>query len=104
MRLTALAIDDEKVMLDDILYIEAEGNYLALVLTDRKLLSRQTMPDLMQHLPVDQFIRVHRSFCVAVGKITKMARQEITVAGHIIPIGASYEDAVATIRTRLMGL
>ncbi len=96
--------EDEKVMLDDILYIEAEGNYVAIVLKNRKLLSRQTIPDLMQHLPVDQFVRVHRSFCVAVNKITKMARQEITVAGHVIPIGASYEDAVATIRTRLVSL
>jgi two-component system, LytTR family, response regulator len=96
--------EDEKVMLDDILYIEAEGNYLAIVLKNRKLLSRQTVPELMQHLPVDQFVRVHRSFCVAIDKITKMARQEITVVGHVIPIGASYEDAAAAIRVRLARL
>ena len=93
--------EEEKVLLDDILYIEADGNYLTLVLPNRKLLSRQTMADLLQQLPPDQFVRIHRSFCVAVNKITKMARQEITVAGHVIPIGASYEDAVAAIRQKL---
>ncbi|MVM33792.1 response regulator [Spirosoma sp. HMF4905] len=94
--------EEEKVMLDDILYIESEGNYLIFMLKNRKLLSRQTMGDLLQTLPTDRFIRVHRSFCVAVDKIEKMARQEITVAGHAIPIGASYEEALITIRARLI--
>lgn len=93
--------EEEKVLLDDILYIEAEGNYLSLVLTNRKLLSRQTMTDLLQNLPPEQFVRVHRSFCVAVRKITKIARQEITVASRTIPVGASYEEAVVAIRARL---
>lgn len=94
--------EEEKVLLNDILYVEAEGNYLSLVLTNRKLLSRQTMADLLQTLPPDQFVRVHRSFCVSVSKITKMARQEITVASRSIPIGASYEEAVAAIRAKLL--
>lgn len=94
--------EDEKVLLDDIRYIEADGNYLWLMLPERKLLSRQTMADFVRQLPPHQFVRVHRSFCVAISHITKIARHEITVAGHVIPIGASYEDAVAGIRTRLI--
>ncbi|MEZ0610813.1 LytR/AlgR family response regulator transcription factor [Fibrella sp. WM1] len=93
--------EEEKVMLDDLLYVEADGNYLSLVLPTRKLLTRQTLTDLMQQLPPDRFVRVHRSYCVAVDKITKLARQDITVAHYVIPIGASYEDAVAGIRARL---
>lgn len=94
--------EEEKVLLDDILYIEAEGNYLIFMLKNRKLLSRQTMTDLLQTLPTDRFIRVHRSYCVAVAKIEKMARQEITVGGQAIPIGASYEEALVMIRARLI--
>lgn len=94
--------EEEKVLLDDILYVEADGNYLTLVLTTRKLLSRQTMSDLLQQLPPGQFVRVHRSYCVAVNRITKIARQEITVAGYVIPIGASYEEAVTAIRAKLL--
>lgn len=93
--------EDEKVMLDDLLYVEADGNYLSLVLPTRKLLTRQTLTELMQQLPPDRFVRVHRSYCVAVDKITKLSRQEITVAERSIPIGASYEEAVAAIRSRL---
>ncbi|GAB3011151.1 LytR/AlgR family response regulator transcription factor [Spirosoma pulveris] len=93
--------EEEKVMLDDLLYIEAEGNYLIFVLKNRKLLSRQTMTDLLQLLPANRFIRVHRSYCIAVDKIEKIARQEITIAGQVIPIGASYEESIADIRARL---
>lgn len=93
--------EEEKVMLDDILYIEADGNYLTFVLKTRKLLSRQTMADALQQLPSQQFVRVHRSYTIAVGKVDKLARQELTVAGQVIPIGASYEDSVIAIRARL---
>jgi two-component system, LytTR family, response regulator len=93
--------EEEKVWLDDILYLEADGNYLSFVLTNRRLLSRQTMADALQMLPPTQFVRVHRSYAVAIQKINKMARQEITVSGHSIPIGASYEHTVAEIRSSL---
>lgn len=95
--------EDEKVLLDDLLYVEADGNYLSLVLPTRKLLTRQTMTEFMQQLPADQFVRIHRSYCVAVDKITKLSRQDITVAGYVIPIGASYEEAITVIRARLQG-
>lgn len=94
--------DDEKVCFDDLLYIEADGNYLTLVLPTRRLLTRQTLADLMQQLPPDRFVRVHRSFGVAVDKITRLGRQDMTIAAsHLIPIGASYEEAVARLRARL---
>ncbi|GAB3758267.1 LytR/AlgR family response regulator transcription factor [Spirosoma pomorum] len=93
--------EEEKVWVDDILYLEADGNYLSFVLRNRRLLSRQTMTDALQLLPSSLFIRVHRSYAVAVRKVDKIARQEITVAGHTIPIGASYERTVADIRTSL---
>ncbi|GAB4028229.1 LytR/AlgR family response regulator transcription factor [Spirosoma gilvum] len=93
--------DEEKVMLDDILYIEADGNYLTYVLKTRKLLSRQTLTELQQLLSTDQFVRIHRSYLIAVNKIDKISRQELTIAGKQIPIGASYEEAAAGIRARI---
>ena len=94
--------EDEKVVLDDILYIEADGNYLTFVLKNRKLLTRQTMTDILLQLPSQQFVRIHRSYTVAFNKVDKIARQEITIAGQVIPIGASYEDAAIAIRARLL--
>ncbi|CCH52441.1 putative response regulatory protein VC_A0850 [Fibrisoma limi BUZ 3] len=93
--------EDEKVMLDDLLYVEADGNYLSLVLPSRKLLTRQTLTEFLQLLPPDRFVRVHRSFIIAVDKITRLSRQEITIGPYVIPIGASYEEAITGIRSRL---
>lgn len=94
--------EEEKVWLDDILYLEADGNYLTFVLKNRKLLSRQTMSDVLRILPENQFARVHRSYSISLRKIEKMARSEITVGGVKIPVGASYEENVAEIKNRLL--
>lgn len=95
--------EEEKVLLEEILYIEAEGNYLVFALKGRRLVSRQTMADILQLLPTDEFVRVHRSFIIAVSKIEKMARHQLTIAHQEIPIGASYEESLNLIRHRLNG-
>ncbi len=94
---------EEKVLLAEISYIEAEGNYLTFVLPGRKVLSRQTMQEVLQVLPAHQFIRVHRSYIVSLPKIDRINRQEIGVSGASIPIGASYEEEVKYIRKQLSG-
>ncbi len=93
--------EEEKILLADIQYIEAEGNYLTFVLTNRRVLSRQTMADILKVLPPDYFFRVHRSYIIALTKVEKIGRQEITVAGKSIPIGVSYEESIGEIRKRL---
>ena len=93
--------EEEKVRVDDILYLEADGNYLSFVLPTRRLLSRQTLVDALQLLPPGLFVRVHRSYAIAVRKIDRIARQEIRIAEHTIPIGASYEHTLTDIRSAL---
>jgi two-component system, LytTR family, response regulator len=93
--------EEEKVMLADILYVEAEGNYLTVALQNRQLLTRQTMGDMLLLLPASQFVRVHRSYIVSLDKIDKISRQEIVVAGKNIPIGVSYEEKIQEIRAKL---
>ncbi|AFK04084.1 two component transcriptional regulator, LytTR family [Emticicia oligotrophica DSM 17448] len=93
--------EEEKVLFDDILYIEAEGNYMAYVLANRKLLCRQNISDCINQLPSNQFVRIHRSFIIAYNKVQKITRQSVWVAGNEISIGASYEEKIPEIRQRL---
>lgn len=93
--------EEEKVLFDDILYIEAEGNYMAYVLPNKKLLCRQNIGECMTQLPANQFIRIHRSYIVAVSKIQKITRQSVWVAGNEISVGASYEEKLGEIRAKL---
>jgi two-component system, LytTR family, response regulator len=79
-----------KVFYEEILYMEAAGNYVTFVLADKKLLSRMTINELSEQLPTDKFIRVHRSYIVAKDRIDKIERHQVTIKGNEVPVGASY--------------
>lgn len=93
--------EEEKVFFDDILYIEAEGNYMSFILKNKKLLSRQNISETLNFLPSGQFVRIHRSYIVAINKIQKITRQAVWIAGKEISVGASYEDKLIEIREKL---
>lgn len=79
-----------KVEVDDILFLESSGNYVTYVLPGRNLLSRSNMTEALAGLPAGRFVRVHRSFAVAVGKIDKVERTQLTVGGRVIPVGEAF--------------
>ncbi|WP_428655500.1 LytR/AlgR family response regulator transcription factor [Runella sp.] len=79
-----------RVMLDDILYLEAGGNYVVFVIKSQKIASRMTMNEAEALLPNDRFVRIHRSYIVAKDKIDRFDRYEVYINGQIIPIGANY--------------
>lgn len=81
-----------KVMYDDILYLEATGNYVTFVLKDRKVLSRGTFAESINLVPADNFVRVHRSFFVAVNKIDKVERHQVTIGKHFVPVSEAYSQ------------
>ncbi|MDO6388648.1 LytTR family DNA-binding domain-containing protein [Pontibacter sp. BT731] len=79
-----------KVYYDEILYLEAAGNYVTFVLEGKKLLSRMTIQELSEQLPADSFVRVHRSYIVAKKQIDKIERHQVCIKGNEVPVGASY--------------
>lgn len=85
-----------KVMYDDILFLEATGNYVTFVLKDRKVLSRGTFAESINLVPADNFVRVHRSFFVAVNKIDKVERHQVTIGKHLVPVSEAYTQGLNT--------
>lgn len=82
-----------KVMYDDILYLEATGNYVTFVLKDnRKVLSRSTFAEAINLVPADGFVRVHRSFLVSVNKIDKVERHQVTIGKQVVPVSEGYSQ------------
>lgn len=80
-----------KVQLDDMLYIEASGNYTQIHLINNKLLSsRIPLNELQLLLPAKKFIRTHRTFIVAKNKVTKFDRSQVWIGDQMIPIGLTY--------------
>jgi len=80
-----------KVLLEDISYFEASGNYTQIHLSDQKTLStRVTLNEMQLLLPANQFIRTHRTFIIARSKISKFDRTQVWIENKSIPIGATY--------------
>ncbi|RTQ50306.1 response regulator transcription factor [Hymenobacter gummosus] len=79
-----------KVRFDDILYLEAAGNYITFVLTGQRLLTRMTFHEVQELLPRGQFIRIHRSYIVARHRIDRIERHQVRVGAANLPVGASY--------------
>lgn len=79
---------------NDILYLEAYGNYTKLYLADEMLLSREKISSFESLLPGNQFLRVHKSFIVATAKIKTIEGNCIYINEHSIPIGQTYRQFV----------
>jgi two-component system LytT family response regulator len=82
----------QRVNLDDILYIEGLQNYISMQTPTERILSLQTLKRIEEQLPVTDFVRVHKSFIVALKHITYIERSRIFIGETIIPVGDSYRD------------
>lgn len=91
--------EQERVAYEDILYLEAAGNYVTYFLKGRHLLSRSTFAEALASLPAGQFVRVHRSYVVALGKISKVGKDELLVGTKNIPVSDAYRaDLMALLK------
>ena len=88
-----------KVALSDILYIEGMKDYVLIHLASdsRGLVTHNTMKAVEEQLPSGRFMRVHRSFIVALEKIDTVTRDgDLIVDGRLIPVTDSYRSAFET--------
>ncbi|MFK7949453.1 MAG: LytR/AlgR family response regulator transcription factor [Saprospiraceae bacterium] len=84
-----------KVYLDKIVYIESQKDYVRIVMeNDEDVVTKQKISYLEQRLPNGHFLRIHRSYIVAVNKITAFSSINIEVDEIELPIGRSYKQFV----------
>jgi DNA-binding LytR/AlgR family response regulator len=82
-----------KVPLSDILYIEGLADYLKIHIKEHKsIMARMPMKDMMDKLPANDFIRVHRSFILPFSKIEAVRGTTIFIGDKSFPIGRTYAD------------
>jgi DNA-binding LytR/AlgR family response regulator len=81
-----------KVNFSEIVYIEGMKDYLKIHTTEYKLVTHQTMNDMEKILPVKQFIRVHKSYIVAVAYIRSIYGNNVEMQKATIPIGNIYKE------------
>lgn len=81
-----------RVNFEDILYIEGKKDYVAIHTHQQSIDTLLTLNSLLEKLPSNHFLRVHRSFIVALNKITSIERNHIYIHRIKIPIGDLYRD------------
>jgi DNA-binding LytR/AlgR family response regulator len=88
-----LRVDRKMVKVDvkEILWVESQKDYIKVVLKDRELISKQKISLLEELLPEETFIRIHRSFIVAMDKIESYNSYSVGVGGKELPIGRNYK-------------
>ncbi len=82
----------QKIYINDMLYIEGLKDYISIYTNTERIITLQNMKKMEDILPSNQFVRVHKSYIVALDKIESIERSRITIAKKIIPIGDTYRD------------
>ncbi|MDR7132632.1 DNA-binding LytR/AlgR family response regulator [Algoriphagus sp. 4150] len=80
----------KKIIINDINWIKAEGTYTHIFVNGKQYTLRNTVKDLMQKLPYDQFSRIHKSFIVNMNKIEAFSSTTVKIEDSEIPIGRKY--------------
>ena len=79
-----------KIKLNDILYIESLKDYIKVITLLGDYLVHKSMTSISEELPSENFIRIHRSFAIAINKIKSVEGNSIEIANRRIPIGRHY--------------
>ncbi|MFD0941056.1 LytR/AlgR family response regulator transcription factor [Pedobacter boryungensis] len=82
-----------RINITDILYVEGLQNYVMIYTATGKITSLQTMKKTEDQLPTAQFIRIHKSFIVAINKINSVERNMVSIGDKKIAIGEVYRES-----------
>lgn len=82
-----------KVALDEIVYIESLDDYIKVHLKKKLLISRENISTMEEKLRGRNFVRIHRSFIVAVKHITSISNDGIEINGTVCPFGRAYKHS-----------
>ena len=87
----------QKVNLKDILFVEGLQNYISIQTSNERVLSLQTLKKIEESLPLKDFVRVHKSYIVALRHISAIERSRIFIGDTVIPVGDNYREGFYSI-------
>ena len=83
-----------KVVLKDILYIESLKDYVRIHTKKDRLVVKGNIGSIMKQLPSSQFVRIHRSYAIALSYVKSFNQSEVEIEDHRLPIGISYREGL----------
>lgn len=82
-----------KILLDDIVYIESDKDYVKVFTTHSTIITRQTISSVEAMLSENKFFRIHRSFIVSLDKIKSFSNEIVEIGNKELPIGKLYRNS-----------
>ncbi|SHJ60044.1 two component transcriptional regulator, LytTR family [Reichenbachiella agariperforans] len=83
-----------KVYLDEILYIESLKDYIRIKTFDQSLINHNNLVSVAELLPADEFVRIHRSYIIAIKKVKVIDGNQVEVGDKLLPIGRNYQKDI----------
>lgn len=81
-----------KLQQADVVYMEAQDNYVKLFTGEKNYLIRCTLSKAQEKMKPDYFVRIHRSYCININKVDSFTEHEVMINEIKIPIGRNYKD------------
>jgi len=82
----------KRVLINAIYYIESIKNYVVIHTGEEQVITYNTLKYFEEHLPEDRFVKIHKSYVVALGKIEKTDTNEVWVLNKSLPLGDTYKS------------
>jgi len=93
----------EKIQMADVIYIEAMANYVIIYTRQKKYITYLTFSGIEEQLPAQLFVRIHKSYLVAISAIQTIDGNEVITSSMRLPISKNYRnDVMARIESRLI--
>ncbi len=86
----------EKVLFNEVLFVEAMQNYCIIHAHSRKLICYITLKAMQEKLPVNRFMKVHKSFVVSLDKVTAIENNSLRIETSLIPVSRNLKTEVTT--------
>lgn len=80
-----------KVLFNDILYIEGLNDYIKIITNNKTIVTKHQLSSLDEMLPMNEFVRIHKSFIIAINKIESFNANSVEICKKAIPIGRLFK-------------
>ncbi|PKV49311.1 LytTR family two component transcriptional regulator [Aquimarina sp. MAR_2010_214] len=81
-----------RVKIDEILWVEAMDNYTQIITRNKKIVVNMFLKEFYEKVPQDKFLRIHRSYMVALDKIDKIENRFVFIGDKNIPVSKAYKS------------
>ena len=83
-----------KITIDEILFIEGMKEYIKVVTSNKTYITHKSLTSLSEEVPADRFIRIHKSYTIAIDKVKSIEGNRIQILSYTLPIGRNYAKDV----------